>query len=91
MPFPRREDLSYPRREDVMVHRAGADGYDFLHDAAIVQHKGTLFAAWYNCPQGEMVGQSLIRGRRSQDGGRTWSGVEVIASDHKNKGPCTSP
>lgn len=87
VPFPRREDLSFPQgATDVMVHRSGADGYDFLHDAAIAQHKGTLFAAWYNCPQGEMVGESLIRGRRSQDGGRTWSGVEVIARDRKKQG-----
>lgn len=87
VPFPRPEDLSYPQgATDVMVHRSGSDGFDFLHDAAIVQHKGTLFAAWYNCPRGEMAGQSLIRGRRSQDGGRTWSGVEVIAADREKRG-----
>jgi hypothetical protein len=87
VPFPSREDLSYPQgATDVMVHRSGSDTYNFLHDTAIVQHHGTLFAAWYNCPQGEMMGQSLIRGRRSQDGGRTWSDVEVIASDHKKRG-----
>jgi len=87
VPFPRREELSHPLgATDVMVHRAGTDELSFLHDAAIVQHKGTLFAAWYNCPQGEMVGRSLIRGRRSQDGGRTWSDVEVIASDRKKQG-----
>lgn len=86
-PFPRREELRYPQgATDVMVHRRSADGYDFLHDTAIVQHKGTLFAAWYNCPQGEMTGQSLIRGRRSSDGGRTWSEVETIAADRKKQG-----
>ena len=85
--FPTRESLAFPDgATDVMVHRAGADAYSFLHDAAIVQHKGNLFAAWYNCPRGEMVGESLIRGRRSQDGGRTWSGLETIASDVRKQG-----
>lgn len=85
--FPRREGLSYPRgATDIIVHRAGSDGYDFLHDAAITAHKGTLFAAWYNCPRGEMVGESVIRGRRSQNAGRTWSDVEVIASDREKRG-----
>ncbi len=69
-----------------VIHRAGADRYDFLHDAAIVEHNGVLFAAWYNCPKGEMKEESLIRGRRSLDQGRTWSEVGVIASDRKKRG-----
>lgn len=86
-PFPAGGDLRYPAgASDVMVHRAGADRYNFLHDAAIVAHNGTLFAAWYNCPRGEMQGESLIRGRRSQDGGRTWSEVQVIAADRQKQG-----
>lgn len=87
VPFPTRQELAYPQGAcDTMVHRAGADGYRFLHDSAIVEHKGTLFAAWYNCPRGEMVGESVIRGRRSQDGGRNWSDAEVIASDRNHRG-----
>jgi hypothetical protein len=87
VPFPIRESLSYPAGAvDVMVHRAGADGYNFLHDAAIVHHKDFLLAAWYNCPRGEMVGESMIRGRRSRDGGRTWSAPEVIVADVNKQG-----
>jgi CubicO group peptidase (beta-lactamase class C family) len=87
VPFPTHESLASPDgAKDVMVHRAGADAYNFLHDSAIVQHKGKLLAAWYSCPRGEMVGESLIRSRRSQDGGRTWSGVETIASDIRKQG-----
>ena len=87
VPFPARGDLSFPPgATDVLVHRGGADGYAFLHDAAIAEHKGALFAAWYNCPRGEMVGESVIRGRRSRDGGLTWSGVEVIAGDRGKRG-----
>jgi len=87
LPFPQRESLRYPEGTvDVVVHRAGADGYGFLHDAAIVQHKGDLFAAWYNCPGGEIEEESLIRGRTSLDGGRSWSQPEVVASDARGEG-----
>jgi hypothetical protein len=57
-----------------------------LHDAAIIEHKNVLFAAWYNCPSGEMEETSLIRGRRSCDFGLTWSDIEVVASDKELKG-----
>ena len=68
-----------------MVHRAGDDTYNFLHDATLVAHRRVLFAAWYNCPEREIVGSSLIRGRRSYDGGITWSDVEIIAQDVEGK------
>lgn len=86
-PYPANGDLRYPAEiKHRVVHRAGRDGYGFLHDSAIIAHKGILFAAWYNCPKGEIVGESLIRGRRSSDGGETWSDVEVIAADRDGKG-----
>ena len=87
LPFPLQENMSYPAKAlDIMVHRAGSDNYHFLHDAAIVEHQNTLYAAWYNCPQGEMLESSLIRGRRSRDGGLTWSDIEIIAYDKEMKG-----
>lgn len=52
--------------------------YRFLHEAAIVEYHGVLYASWYNCPQGELKQHTPIRGRRSADGGKTWSAVEVI-------------
>lgn len=70
---------------DLVIHRAD-EQYQFLHDNAIVCHGGALLAAWYNCPQGEIVGESCIRGRWSHDRGRTWSPVEVIAADDTRKG-----
>jgi hypothetical protein len=72
--------------QHVRVERSDSDKYKFLHDPAIEVHKGELFAAWYNCPKQEIVGESLIRGRRSKDGGRTWGAVEVIASDTSGDG-----
>lgn len=85
--FPPRDAMAFPQGAvDIMVHRAGSDEYGFLHDAAIVSHRGALFAAWYNCPDKEIEGRSLIRGRRSSDGGRTWSDPYIIASDHEHRG-----
>lgn len=79
--------MQYPKGAvDIMVQRGGSDQYNFLHDAAIVNHKGVLYAAWYNCPTSEMQETSLIRGRRSEDGGLTWSAIEIIASDKEKKG-----
>lgn len=87
LPLPSRDSMTYPTGAvHGVVHRAGADGSNFLHDAAIVRHKDFLLAAWYNCPQGEMVGQSLIRGKRSRNEGRIWSAIEVIAADTQRRG-----
>jgi hypothetical protein len=87
VPFPGPDALPTPagiRR--TVLHRAGTDRYNFLHDVAVTEFQGTLFAAWYNCPEGEMEEASVIRGRRSTDHGDTWSEVEVIAEDTAKKG-----
>ena len=74
IPFPEPNVLSSPDdANDIIVHRAGSDAYHFLHDAAIIEHKNILFAAWYNCPRAKMQETALIRGRRSFDTGLTWS------------------
>jgi hypothetical protein len=86
-PFPRAEELGRPAgQRDVLVEGSDSDQFRFLHDPAIVVHQGELLAAWYNCPEQEIVGASLIRGRRSRDGGRSWSTLEVIAADRDHKG-----
>ncbi|MCL4204783.1 MAG: glycoside hydrolase [Pirellulaceae bacterium] len=80
-------DLPFPAGiEHVRVERSDSDKYQFLHDPAMESHRGELFAAWYNCPQQEIVGESLIRCRRSKDGGKTWGELEVIASDTSGDG-----
>jgi hypothetical protein len=53
----------HPDAMDMMVHRAGGHRYGFLQDTAIVAHGGGLLTAWYNCPEHEIAGVSLIRGR----------------------------
>lgn len=62
------------------VHRP-TDEYRFLHEAAIIEFKGVLYASWYNNGKVEQHGRCPIRGRRSKDGGKTWTDVEVIADD----------
>jgi hypothetical protein len=85
-PVPPVEELARPRgATDVMVHQADP-AFGFLHDNAVAWHGDTLFAAWYNCPAWEMAESSCIRGRRSRDGGRSWSDIEIVAADEGGRG-----
>ncbi|MDG1897792.1 MAG: exo-alpha-sialidase [Fuerstiella sp.] len=67
------------------IHRATADGYKFLHGAAIVHHNGTFFANWANSPTNENGPEETLQGRRSVDNCRTWSDLKVIGSGFKTK------
>lgn len=81
LPFPPPEQVTRPVGAiDRLVHRADAE-YAFLHDCTLAKRGGVLHAAWYNCPEYEMEGASVIRTRRSSDGGATWSGVETLSAD----------
>ena len=60
------------------IHRPAADEYKFLHGAAIVMHKGVLYANWANSPTNENGPQETLQGRRSKDGGKTWEPLEVV-------------
>ena len=66
-----------------MEHRTLLDArthnYKFLHGAAIIHHRGVLYANWANSPTNENQQFETLQGRRSLDGGRTWSAVEMIA------------
>jgi hypothetical protein len=44
------------------IHRATKDGYKFLHGAAIVQHKGMLYANWANSPVNENGPHETLQG-----------------------------
>lgn len=65
----------------VHIHDPSEDFGYFLHEAAIISYKGVLYASWYNCPEKELVGYTPIVGRRSYDGGKTWTAPEIIAED----------
>lgn len=59
--------------------------YSFLHEAAIIEFKGVIYASWYNCPRNELQGHTPICGKRSYDGGITWSDMEILAEDKSGK------
>lgn len=61
------------------IHQPSDGGHRFLHGAAIVHHKGTMYANWANSPTNENGPHETLRGRRSSDGGKTWSDLEIIA------------
>lgn len=60
------------------IHRPAEDEHKFLHGAAIVFHKGVLYANWANSPTNENGPHETLRGRRSKDGGKTWESLEVV-------------
>ncbi len=61
------------------------DKFDFLHEAAIIEYHGVLYASWYNCPVCELQGYTPICGKRSYDGGKTWTDLEIICEDKTEK------
>ena len=69
------------RFESIKRREPEKDGYDWLHGVALVFHKGTLFSCWGHNKGLENTPTEVTQGRRSGDGGRTWSPVEMIA-DH---------
>ena len=71
--IPFAEDLEHQTLHDARTH-----DYKFLHGAAIIDYEGTLFANWANSPKNENQQFETLQGRRSTDGGKSWSEVEMI-------------
>ena len=61
------------------------DHFRFLHETAIIAYHGVLYASWYLCPQHELSGFTPIAGKRSFDGGKTWSSLEILCADPTEK------
>ena len=55
--------------------------YSFVHETAIVEYHGVLFAAWYACPRFELMERSPIVFCRSLDQGKTWDELKIVADD----------
>lgn len=84
--FPRERFLREPltKLTNRVAHSAVCEPdeqFSFLHETAIIEHKGVLYTSWYHCAEDELEGYTPICGRRSYDGGKTWTEREVIAED----------
>ena len=61
------------------------DHFKFLHEAAIIEYHGVLYASWYHCHDKELQGYTPICGKRSYDNGKTWSDLEIICESKNEK------
>ena len=61
------------------------DNFKFLHEAAIIEYHGVLYASWYHCLEKELQGYTPICGKRSFDCGKTWTDLEIICDDKSEK------
>ena len=61
------------------------DTFKFLHEAAIIEYHNVLYASWYHCREKELHGYTPICGKRSFDGGQTWSDLEIICDDKSER------
>ena len=67
-----------------LVHKPD-ETFGFLHEAAIIEYHGVLYASWYNCPVFELKGFTPICEKRSYDGGKTWTDLKIICEDRSGK------
>ncbi len=77
-------ELSAENMEMIHVHKPD-DTFGFLHEAAIIEYHGVLFASWYNNHKTELHGYTPICERRSYDGGKTWTELQIICEDPTGK------
>jgi len=70
--------------EVVLVHEPD-DRFGFLHEAAIIEYHGVLYASWYNCTEYELHGYTPICEKRSYDGGKTWTALQIVCEDKSGK------
>ncbi len=77
------EDSVNPERMTAVCVRRASEKFPFLHDTSVTVLGGRLFAAWYQCTAGEIEGITQIAGTWSDDGGETWSEVEIVAEDSR--------
>jgi len=78
------KELSPADTDIVSVHQPD-ETFGFLHETAIIEYHGVLFASWYNCPQHELKGYTPICEKRSYDSGKTWTELRVVCEDPTGK------
>ena len=77
------EQIELPVEKQV-IQRTG-EPFVFLHEAAIIEFEGVLYASWYNNLEDELSGYTPIAERRSYDGGKTWMELQIICEDKEEK------
>lgn len=78
------KELPSELAEKLLVHHPD-EQFNFLHEAAIIEFKGVLYASWYSCKKTELRGYTPICEKRSYDGGKTWTDLNIIADDKSEK------
>ena len=78
------EELSPAHTDIISVHQPD-ETFGFLHETAIIEYHGVLYASWYNCPKHELNGYTPICEKRSYDGGKTWTELRVVCEDPTGK------
>lgn len=77
-PFPPPNTTIVPGTRYSLVHRQTPD-FEFLHEPRLAHDGKTLYVNFSNAPKLESEPAQVMRGRRSTDGGKTWSDIEVVA------------
>jgi len=79
LPFPSADQLSDLAEIEHKIIHPGTEPYLFLHEPALVEHSGSIFAAWNNSPLSESQRGTVVRWVRSFDGFQTWSEPSIVA------------
>ncbi len=77
-------ELSQEPMDIIHVHTPD-DTFAFLHEAAIIEYHGVIFASWYHNRETELHGYTPICEKRSYDGGETWSEARIVCDDPTGK------
>ena len=88
-PVPRAAELERLEGVEFSVikkHEPKADGYDWLHGVALCWHKGRLWASYGTNRGKENTPTEEAHVRVSDDGGKTWGPVQVVAKGGNGQG-----
>ena len=80
-PVPKSAELAAPDGVEFYVvkpREPNVDGYNWLHGAAVVRHRGALYVSFGHNRGSENTATELANGRMSTDGGKTWGALFTI-------------
>ena len=92
-PVPRAAELERLEGVEFSVikkHEPEQDGYDWLHGVALCWHKGRLWASYGTNRGKENTPTEEAHVRVSDDGGKTWGTVKVVAKGENGQGLATA-